>query len=84
MMPVSIYKSHKMCIICTYLCFVSVLNVSYSGRTTPEEYISECNSGNVIGTRLRSGGMIMKTFIRRLRRCLVLEGTAIVSMTLNV
>lgn len=49
------------------------------------EYISECNCGNVIGTRMRiSGGMVMKAFTRRLRRCLVLEGTVIVSMTLRV
>lgn len=50
------------------------------------KYISECNSRNVIGTRLCSSGrMMMKTFIRlRLRRCLVLEGTVIVSMTLKV
>jgi len=78
MMPVSIYnlKFDKMCIVCTYLCLVSVLNVPHGALAdTPEEYISECNSGNIIGTRLRSGGMIMKTFTRRLRRCLVLEGT---------
>ena len=49
------------------------------------KYISECNSGNVVGTRLCSSGVkMMKAFTRRLRHYLVLEGTIIVSMTLKV
>lgn len=62
-------------------CYVPTEELRKTGK-----YMTECNSGKVIGTRLCSGGMMMtmRTFTRRLRRFLVLEGTAIVSMTLNV
>lgn len=59
-----------------------------STAETPEAqgHISECNSGKVIGTQLRSGEMTTttKTFIHHPRHCLVLEETGIVSMTLDV
>lgn len=48
-------------------------------------YITKCHSAKIIDTWLRSGGMrtAMSDFTR-LRHFLVLEGTVIVSMTLNV
>lgn len=79
----------RRCVVCTYLCLVLMVETLTHNVLSEElrkiEYMTECNSGKIIGTRPRSGGMMTttKTFTR-LHRCLVLEGTAIVSMTLNV